>query len=246
MKIAFISDLHLSPQTSEANQVFYNLMQKWKNELDALYILGDFFDYWLGDDDDNDFINQIKVTLKHFSLKAPIYFIGGNHDFGIGKKFAKETGISILKDCTLLNVNNYRILLSHGDVFCSLDIGYQRMKKILQNPITMFILRKIPLSWRYKLKDMLKNKSSSTSYNPYNQHIYQVVDNTVAQFAKKYKADVVIHGHTHKPNYYHVKLDDNIVITRIKIPDWVNRKPGGYVILEDTTIKIYDSNGIAI
>jgi UDP-2,3-diacylglucosamine hydrolase len=136
--------------------------------------------------------------------------------------------------------------LSHGDVFCSLDIGYQRMKKILQNPITMFILRKIPLSWRYKLKDMLKNKSSSTSYNPYNQHIYQVVDNTVAQFAKKYKADVVIHGHTHKPNYYQVKLDDNIVITRIEIPDWVNRKPGGYVILEDTTIKIYDSNGIAI
>ena len=77
MKLAFISDLHLSENTSTKNHLFYSLIEKWKNELDALYILGDFFDFWCGDDDDNAFIRETKLSLKSFSQKNPIYFITG-------------------------------------------------------------------------------------------------------------------------------------------------------------------------
>ena len=109
MQIAFISDLHLSENTHLQNQIFHAQMSKWQNELDALYILGDFFDFWCGDDDSNDFICAIKHSLQTFSAHKPIYFLWGNHDFGIGKKFAKETGVTLIKDCTMLTVGTHKI-----------------------------------------------------------------------------------------------------------------------------------------
>ncbi|MFN8770702.1 MAG: UDP-2,3-diacylglucosamine diphosphatase [Neisseriaceae bacterium] len=228
MKLVFISDLHLSPHTVEKNIVFLSLMKNWMGNISALYILGDFFDYWLGDDDVNTFTTEMKRCFNKFTKSTPIYFISGNHDFGIGKRFAKETGIQILKDCHLLEDGNKRVLLSHGDIFCTLDKGYQRMKKILQNPLTKYILKKIPLAWRYKLKNMLE-KQSNDAYNPNRAHKYKVVDKTIAKYAKKFNANVIIHGHTHDPNYYTVTLKDGSQIQRIEIPDWVHRKPGGYV-----------------
>jgi UDP-2,3-diacylglucosamine hydrolase len=137
-------------------------MKYWQNNVDALYILGDFFDYWLGDDDDNPFISTIKQSLAQFTQLKPIYFIGGNHDFAIGKKFARETKIAILNDCSTINLDNRSILISHGDVFCSLDVKYQRMKKILQNPILIYILTKTPLKFRKKIKDKLEKKSTDS------------------------------------------------------------------------------------
>jgi len=89
MKLAFVSDLHLSPETHISNKMFLDLLNQWRDELDALYILGDFFDYWLGDDDSNEFISTIKESFANFTKFKPIYFIGGNHDFAIGKRFCR-------------------------------------------------------------------------------------------------------------------------------------------------------------
>ena len=133
MRLIFISDLHLSSDTEENNQLFYELLNKWQVDIDALYILGDFFDAWLGDDDSNLFIEQMKLHLREFTKKKPIYYIRGNHDFAVGRRFERQTGVKILKDCSVIEVANNRILLTHGDVFCSLDVGYQRLKKIIQN-----------------------------------------------------------------------------------------------------------------
>ena len=237
MKLAFISDLHLSENTSTKNHLFYSLIEKWKNELDALYILGDFFDFWCGDDDDNAFIRETKLSLKSFSQKNPIYFITGNHDFGIGKKFAKETGISIIKDLSTIKIANNTILLSHGDVFCSLDISHQRMKIILQNPLVIFVLRHLPLSWRYKIKAKLEHKSSQ-QFNSKPQKTYLVVDETIIKLASKCMANIVIHGHTHKPNVYEIKTSYGN-ISRFEIPDWKDNQPGGYIMLEDNLITIH-------
>lgn len=237
MQIAFISDLHLSENTPDQNQLFHTQMDKWKNELDALYILGDFFDFWCGDDDDSDFIRAIKNSLKRFSTQKPIYFLWGNHDFAIGKKFAKETGVILIKDCTILSVGSRRILLSHGDIFCTLDTAYQRLKKVLQNPMLKWLLLRTPLSWRYKIKDKLEH-TAGKSFNTKPQETYHVVDATIAKIAEKYKADTVIHGHTHNPNYYTVNTKHGI-ISRIEIPDWVDRQAGGYVLLRDEEIQIY-------
>ncbi|MCC2624887.1 MAG: UDP-2,3-diacylglucosamine diphosphatase [Burkholderiales bacterium] len=236
MKLAFISDLHLSPETPENNQILFNLLTSWQQNLDGLYILGDFFDYYLGDDDNNEFMLSIKKAFREFTKHVPIYFIGGNHDFGIGPIFEKETKIRFIRDLTTIKVGTNTILLSHGDAFCTLDIKYQRMKKILQNPLLMYILRKTPLSWRYKLKDTLEKKSAK-AFNSMPQDTYHVVDNTIIEFAKQKQANIVIHGHTHKPGRYLIEAN-NLTIQRYEIPDWADRPGGGHIMLEDDTFQI--------
>ena len=236
MKIAFISDLHLSDQTVTSNQLFYKLMSRWQDELDALYILGDFFDFWCGDDDDNAFLREMKNVLASFAKVKPLYFITGNHDFAISSLFAKQTGVTLLPDMSVLHVGSNTILLSHGDTFCTLDIAYQRLKKILQNRVTLFILRRLPLSWRYKIKDKLEHKSGET-FNSKPQETYHVVEASVIEYADRYNANIVIHGHTHRPNIYKIKTDGRIII-RYEIPDWADRAPGGYILLEDDKIEI--------
>ena len=251
MKYIFISDLHLSPDTKEANTLFYNLLNQWKNNIDALYILGDFFDYWLGDDDSNEFIEEMKTKLNQFTQQTPIYFIVGNHDFTIGKRFCRETGVKLIQDCTVLKTAKHNILLSHGDVFCTLDVGYQKMKKILRNRLLLFILLRLPIAWRYKIKQKIENKSGAVSHIK-SREIYNVVDMTVAEYCIKYATDIVIHGHTHNPGKYTIDvdaLDTNIAtqnsnfntpskILRVEIPDWSDHKIGGYVLLDGDNITL--------
>lgn len=230
--IIFISDLHLSPKTNNNNQLFYSLLKAWQEKADALYILGDFFDYWLGDDDNNEFIAEIKQNLKSFTHHKPIYFIRGNHDFAVGKKFAHETGITLLPEHYVVNLQGKKILLTHGDSFCTLDINYQRMKKIIQNPLIVAILRRTPLSWRYKIKEFLEHKSSQTFHNQASTEIYKVTKESIVEATKKYKVGIIIHGHTHKPGLYNIH-DKSLAheILRVELPDWVDRNPGGYVCL---------------
>lgn len=237
MKIIFISDLHLSPDTPEKNQLFFSLLSSWQGQIDALYILGDFFDYWLGDDDDNQFIREMRTQLHAFGQTTPIYFRGGNHDFALGKKFAKSANLTLISDLTTLKLGNEVILLSHGDTFCTLDLGYQKMKKILQHPLVVFILRKIPLSWRYKLKEQLENKSHSTT-NTKPDYIYCVVDESIKQFANQKQATVVIHGHTHRPGKFVLNTDHDTQIIRYEIPDWQDHPAGGYLVYEQGEFKI--------
>lgn len=242
MQLIFISDLHLSPDTEAHNQIFYDLLVKWQSEIDALYILGDFFDYWLGDDDSNHFIETMKAKLLEFSKIKPIYYITGNHDFAIGYKFAEDTGIKLLKDCQTIDVLGKRILLSHGDVFCSLDRHYQKMKKILQNPILLAILRICPLTWRRKLKELLEHKASG-ALNKKPKYTYHVVDDTVLKIANNSLAHVVIHGHTHNPGKYFIKNNnnhnENKNILRVEIPDWSDHKAGGYILIKDDKIIVH-------
>ena len=237
MILSFFSDLHLSPDTPFNNQLLFNLLVSWQHSLDGLYILGDFFDYYLGDDDNNEFTLSIKKAFSEFTQHAPIYFIGGNHDFGLGHIFVRETGVKIIRDLTTIKIANNVIMLSHGDAFCTLDIKYQRMKKVLQNPILMYILRKTPLSWRYKLREALESKSANV-FNTMPQETYHVVDSTIIKLAKQKQANIVIHGHTHNPGHYLIKADD-ITIERYEIPDWADRSGGGYIILEDKNISIH-------
>ena len=237
MKLIFISDLHLSPNTPEANQLFFQLLDKWCGQIDGLYILGDFFDYWLGDDDDNSFISAVRSNLKQFSLTTPIYFRGGNHDFAVGKKFAKQAGMQLIPDMTTLKIGNETILLSHGDTFCTLDIGYQKMKRILQNPIVMFILRRIPLKLRYKLKESLESKSHAT-INTRPEHHYMVVDESILSYVERSNATIVIHGHTHRPGSYLLTSKNATQIRRYEIPDWQDHQAGGYIELNNNQINI--------
>lgn len=228
MKLIFISDLHLSSNTPEKNQTFYSYLKAWQNNLDGLYILGDFFDYWLGDDDDNQFIRETKLALHEFSRHTPIYFRGGNHDFAVGKRFAKETGITLIPDMTTVYTGKHKILLSHGDTFCTLDIGYQKMKRIIQNPITVFILCHLPLRLRYKIKELMERGSKNSNSIPKPAYVYNVVDSEIAKYATQYGADIIINGHTHHPDQYTIGK-----LTRYETPDWEDNPVGGYLLYND-------------
>lgn len=232
MKAVFISDLHLSPHTIANNQLFLTKIKIWQKQIDCLYILGDFFDYWLGDDDVNDFTTTIKQALYDFTQNKPAFFIKGNHDFTIAKRFSRETGIKILPDLTVIDLDeNNRVLLSHGDIFCTLDLNYQKLKKILQHPLTLFFAQLLPLSLRYKIKQKLSSKSQ-TSYNSQTTEIYQVVEQTIITHLKKYKVTKVIHGHTHNPGIYQLKADNNANYLRYELADWVDRPAGSYLYFD--------------
>ena len=237
MKYIFISDLHLSSDTIASNILFYNLLNQWRGQIDSLYILGDFFDYWLGDDENTKFNLEMKDKFKNFTKYTPVYFIVGNHDFTLGKKFCRDTGIKIISDCSVLVTQKHRILLSHGDDFCSLDIDYHKMKKVLRNKFLLYLLLKLPLAWRYKLKQKIEHKSlSKTNTKP--SETYVVVNSTIIEFCNKYNTDIVIHGHTHNPGIYNI-TDGKQIIKRIEIPDWADRKPGGYVSFEEDNFTLY-------
>ena len=228
MRIIFISDLHLSPNTPENNQLLYSMLNKWQNKIDALYILGDFFDYWIGDDDDNDFTREMRTHLHQLGKTTPIYFIGGNHDFALGQQFANSANIKLIKDLTTIKLAGNTVMLSHGDTFCTLDVGYQKLKKILQNPIVMFILRKIPLKWRYAIKEKLETKSHATT-NTRPDYIYCVVNESIIDFATKKQANIVVHGHTHRPGKFTIPTSQGITLQRYEIPDWQDNPAGGYL-----------------
>lgn len=223
MNYIFISDLHLDESTPNKTQYFKLFMQKIENDTDRLYILGDFFDFWCGDDDRNDFIDDVKGILLNF--KKPIFFLGGNHDFIVGKRFAKETHITLLKELSVIHTPKHNILISHGDVFCSLDLNHQKFRSLIQNPIIILMLKLLPLHIRHKIKNKLKNKSHHT-YNNHPKETYLPVDETILKFCKEKNANLVINGHSHLPNFYNIKNSD---IKRIEIPDWVDRSYGGYV-----------------
>lgn len=236
MKLIFISDLHLSSSTPEKNAIFYQLLQSWQSKIDALYILGDFFDYWLGDDDITPFSQEMIDNLCKFSLTTPTYFRGGNHDFAIGKQFAKISGLKLIDDMHTIYTGKHKLLLSHGDTFCTLDIDYQKMKRIIQNPWLIRILLHLPLSWRYKIKEKMESGSKKSNSTPKPQHIYNVVDNVIAEYAGKYGADTVVHGHTHHPGYYKIESGDKI-IHRYETPDWEDHEAGGYLFYDNGVFK---------
>lgn len=229
MKLAFISDLHLSPNTPEKNLIFYQLLDNIKGNIDSLYILGDFFDYWLGDDDNTPFAKEMIAKLQSFAMNTPTYFRGGNHDFAVGKKFSKITNIKLIPDMHTIYTGKHKLLLSHGDTFCTLDIGYQKMKRIFQNRFIIWLLLKTPLSWRYKLKEKMEQGSQNSNKIPKPDYIYNVVDESIIEHATEHGADTVIHGHTHHPGQYII----NDKLQRYETPDWEDNPAGAYLIYDD-------------
>ena len=152
--------------------------------------------------------------------------------------------MQLITDMTTLKIGDNIILLSHGDTFCTLDVGYQKMKRILQNPVVMFILRRIPLRLRYKLKESLESKSHATT-NSRPEHHYMVVNESILDYAEQANATIIIHGHTHRPGYYSLMSKNATLIHRYEIPDWQDHAPGGYIELNNNQISIIASSNKA-
>lgn len=213
MTTYFISDLHLHVAGPQNCKLFLEFLHTKAQHADALYILGDLFALWLGDDVELPKFPQVMDALKKISDRGiPVYFMHGNRDFLIGSQFAKATGCKILPDPYVINLYDQKILLTHGDQLCTLDHGYQRFRKFVQNSIIKRLFLSIPTTFRIKLGHWVKSKANRLGSNK-QPALYDVNPQTVTKWLKQFDTPIMIHGHTHKPEVAH---------NRIVLGDWTN------------------------
>lgn len=213
MTYLFISDLHLSPDHPRLVRGFLALLKEYKNKNTQLYILGDWFNAWIGDDYSAPWLDEIITALQEFTaVNNHVYFQVGNRDFVLGKKFLALFNATLLPDVYILEINHRKFRLEHGDALCTDDVAYQRFRKVIRNPILLGILKSTPLNFRQKLANGFRKKSSETkqlkSYDIMDVNLH-VVENAIHQ------VDYLIHGHTHRPEIHEV-----INKKRIVLGDW--------------------------
>jgi UDP-2,3-diacylglucosamine hydrolase len=214
----FIADLHLAENHTNTTHNFIHFLNKEAPAAEALYILGDFFELWLGDDDDSIFYQMIKENLLRLSQKMPIFFLHGNRDFLIGKKFAKETGCQLLPEFAEINLYGQRILLLHGDALCTLDQKHMKFRKLTQNKLLKNIFLQLPLSLRRKIGLTLRTQSKQNHFVP-SDSLMGIVPSTVDSLMERYAVNSMIHGHIHKPQVNHF-LVNNQPAERIVLGSW--------------------------
>lgn len=193
--LVFISDLHLSAERPDLLKLFETFLEKMPTLGQTLYILGDLFEYYLGDDDLNPFTKKIAALLNALKQKGiDIYFIPGNRDFLLGQKFCQQADIQLLSDPLYLKHGGQTALLSHGDRFCLEDTAYLQYRRIIQHPLTRYCIHCIPLCLRRALAKHLRKKSKASAarkkiINADLPHIWKTLQDN--------NAHICIHGHTH-------------------------------------------------
>lgn len=211
ISMVFVSDLHLSDDTPALNHAFLDFLQDLSvlPNLTHLFILGDWLDGWIGDDDyltltDDDkqrhFLTPILQKLKKLATKTAIYVMHGNRDFAIRQKLCDEFCGVLIKEPHFLQFTHDAIIrLEHGDKLCTDDKAYQRYRKLIQNPIISWLILKQPLSKRQKLAKKIKQKSQSDKRQ---KSAYLMDVNAQAVQKSMQTCDILIHGHTHRPSVH--------------------------------------------
>ena len=210
MTYLFISDLHLSPDHPRLIRGFLALMTEYQNKNTQLYILGDWFNAWIGDDYTAPWLDEIVSALQVFAAAGnQVYFQVGNRDFALGLKFLNQFNGILLPNVYTLEIDHKKFRLEHSDALCTDDIGYQRFRKVIRNPILLGFLKRTPLSFRQKLANGFRKKSSETTQ----LKSYDIMDvNTQAVESVITPVDYLIHGHTHRPDIHHVLNKQRIVL----------------------------------
>ncbi|OLU29943.1 UDP-2,3-diacylglucosamine diphosphatase [Pseudomonas sp. PA15(2017)] len=217
--ILLISDLHLEEERPDISRAFLHFLDTRARQAEALYILGDFFEVWIGDDAMTPFQQGIAEALRRLSDSGTrLYLMHGNRDFLLGKAFCREAGCTLLGDPHVLNLNGEKALLMHGDSLCTLDVGYQKMRRLLRNPLSLFILRNLPLNTRHKLARKLRSESRSQTRMKASD-IVDVTPEQVQRVMAQYGVKTLIHGHTHRPAVHELQVDGQPA-RRIVLGDW--------------------------
>lgn len=217
--IVFISDLHLNPEEPEITNRFHAFVDWAKTHVNTLYILGDFFHAWAGDDAMDDWSQGIAARIRDLvDHQIPVYFMHGNRDFLLGKRFAKAAGWTVLPDPYVLKLDSESILLTHGDALCTADLKHQRFRKLTRNPIFTFSFQLLPLSWRQRLVNQVRYKSQMDKSKTLEQ--MDVVDDAVIALLERYSINQMIHGHTHKPGLSVIKTTHSANMSRYVLSDW--------------------------
>ena len=221
MTTIFISDLHLDKDRPKVIRYFIDFLNNLESDIESLYILGDFVEYWVGDDDPGDGLEEVFSSIKKKSNSIPIYFMHGNRDFMISEKFCNHHGMKFLKDPTKIKLHGKKILLMHGDTLCIDDIEYQKFRTMVRSPLWQNEMLKKSLEERINLAKMLRAKSLSETGTK-DEVIMDVNNDEVISQLKKHNVDMIIHGHTHRPNIHKI-ISENKECKRIVLGDWYDK-----------------------
>jgi UDP-2,3-diacylglucosamine hydrolase len=217
--ILLISDLHLEQERPDISRAFLHFLQTRAIQAEALYILGDFFEVWIGDDAITPFQRSIAQALRQLSDSGTrIYLMHGNRDFMLGKAFCREAGCTLLRDPSLVELGGEQVLLMHGDSLCTQDVGYMKLRRWLRNPLSLFILRNLPLTTRHKLARKLRSESRAQTRIKASD-IVDVTPDEVPRIMAAHGVRTLIHGHTHRPAIHTLTLDGQPA-RRIVLGDW--------------------------
>ena len=218
MAYCFISDLHLQESRPDITKAFLDFLDDTASKAEKLYILGDLFEAWIGDDDQNNFISEIQAALLKTNKTTKIFFLHGNRDFLIGTKFASSSGFELLHDPTIEEMFGNNVLLMHGDLLCTEDRDYQAFRKTSRDPKWQDEFLNKSIQERQEIALNLRTISKEATEIKKDE-IMDVSTTEVIRIMEESSVNLLIHGHTHRPKSHKIKVNDQPA-ERIVLGDW--------------------------
>ncbi len=219
MTTLFISDLHLDPSRPAITRAFVQLLEQQAVTADALYILGDFFEVWIGDDDDTELNRTVIAALRQLTESGtPVYLMHGNRDFLIGTRFCEQSGCQLIPDPTVINCYGQPVLLMHGDTLCIDDIEYMAFRAESRSDAWQAALLSRSVEERRALALQMRADSKQASSNKA-EDIMDVNQAEVLRVVQQHDVKLLIHGHTHRPDIHNIKPNDSTT-QRVVLGDW--------------------------
>lgn len=233
----FIADLHLDADLTNLNEKFTLFITKLAPAADAVYILGDLFRLWVGDDVTSAYLETIKQTLFNLSKAVPIFLMPGNRDYLLGQKFACASGCTLLPEIQLINLYGKPTLLSHGDIFCTKDLMHMLFRRLILNKLVMRFFLLLPIRLRKYLAEKVHLHSAKQNRIKEPSKM-DVTEKTVTAAIKKHHATQIIHGHTHKAAVITLMVNAN-PIRRIVLDTW-NEQGSALKYYEDGSFEMLE------
>ncbi|PTA93668.1 UDP-2,3-diacylglucosamine diphosphatase [Kosakonia sp. H7A] len=235
MATLFIADLHLQTEEPAITAGFLRFLAGEARQADALYILGDLFEAWIGDDDPNPLHQQIASAIKSLvESGVPCYFIHGNRDFLLGKRFARQSGMQLLPETQVLDLYGRKILIMHGDTLCTDDAGYQAFRKKVHTPWIQALFLALPLFIRRRVAAKMRAGSKAANSSK-SLEIMDVNPQAVIDALEKHRVQWLIHGHTHRPAVHELTAN-NAPAFRAVLGAW--HSEGSMVRVSETAVEL--------
>lgn len=219
MTTLFISDLHLEESRPDITEAFLGFLDGTASGVDQLYILGDFFEAWIGDDERTPLQEQIAAALRKLrDSGTDIFLMHGNRDFLIGEDFCERAGATLLDDPTVIDLHGIPTLLMHGDSLCTADVEYQKFRANMRNPQWQQMILQRPLKDRQQMARQLREISMAKNQGK-EEFIMDVTPEEVVKDMEKHGVQRLIHGHTHRPAVHELTANGSPA-KRIVLGDW--------------------------
>jgi UDP-2,3-diacylglucosamine hydrolase len=219
MATLFVSDLHLHPSRADVCACFTDFLASLPGQAQALYILGDLFDAWVGDDHPEPAYEPVKQALARCTAAGtPVFVLHGNRDFLLGERFARDTGCTLLPDPVVIELYGERALLMHGDSLCTDDVEYQRLRRQLRDPEWQAQALALPLHERLELAQQARDLSMMSNRGK-DENIMDVNPDEVLRMFATHDVGLLIHGHTHRPGLHRIRHNGR-ALRRFVLGDW--------------------------